>query len=129
MSAQVLEIVKQLKSLSLIETTELVKQIEDTFNVDASRSEVNFPVVIEQISDNQEIESQQTEFDVILEEVPAHRKIEILKLVRGITGLTLKDTKDFVDSVPQTVKSGIAIAEAEKIKEQLEAAETKVSIK
>ena len=129
MSVQVLVIVEQLKSLSLIETTELVKQIEDTFNVDASRSQVNLPVVIDSVTDEKEAENQQTEFDVVLEEVPSNKKIAILKLIRGITGLGLKEAKDFVDSVPQTVKSGIAIAEAEKIKEQLEAAEAKVSIK
>lgn len=129
MSTKVLEIVERLKSLSLIETTELVKKVKETFNIDNSRFEVKYPFIIDHIYDNQEVDNQQTEFDVILEEFPAHRKIEILKIVRGITGFTLKDTKSFVDSVPQTVKSGIAIAEAEKIKEQLEAAEAKVSIK
>lgn len=65
MSVQVLEIAKQLKSLSLIETTELVRQIENAFNVDASRSQVNLPVVINKITDEGEAESQQTEFDVV----------------------------------------------------------------
>ena len=129
MSVQVLVIVEQLKSLSLIETTELVKQIEDTFNVDASRSQVNLPVVIDSVTDEKEAENQQTEFDVVLEEVPSNKKIAILKLIRGITGLGLKEAKDFVDSVPQTVKTGIAIAEAEDIKQQLEAVEAKVSLK
>ncbi|MEM6754139.1 MAG: 50S ribosomal protein L7/L12 [Cyanobacteria bacterium P01_C01_bin.38] len=129
MSAQVLEIVEQLKSLSLIETSELVKQIEDTFNVDASREQINLPVVINNLADEKEAENQQTEFDLVLEEVPSNKKIAILKLIRGITGLELKEAKDFVDSVPQTVKSGIAIAEAEDIKQQLEAVEAKVSLK
>ena len=129
MSVKNLEIVEQLKSLSLIETTQLVKQIEDTFNVDASRSQINLPAVIDYITDEQEAEIQQTEFDVVLEEVPSNKKIAILKLVRGITGLGLKEAKDFVDSVPQTVKTGIAIAEAENIKQQLEAVEAKVSLK
>lgn len=129
MSVKTVEIIEKLKSLSLIETSELVKQIENTLNVDASLSPINFPVVINNVTDEKDIESKQTEFDVILEEVPSNKKIEILKLIRGITGLSLKDTKDFVDSVPKTVKTGIAIAEAEKIKEQLETAEAKVSIK
>ena len=129
MSVKNLEIVEQLKSLSLIETTQLVKQIEDTFNVDASRSQINLPAVIDYITDEQEAEIQQTEFDVVLEEVPSNKKIAILKLVRGITGLGLKEAKDFVDSVPQIVKTGIAIAEAEDIKQQLEAVEAKVSLK
>ena len=129
MSVKTEEIIEKLKSLSLIETSELVKQIENTLNVDASLSPINFPVVINNVTDEKDIESKQTEFDVILEEVPSNKKIEILKLIRGITGLSLKDTKDFVDSVPKTVNTGIAIAEAEKIKEQLETAEAKVSIK
>ncbi|MEO1184574.1 MAG: 50S ribosomal protein L7/L12 [Cyanobacteria bacterium J06636_27] len=129
MSAQVLEIVEKLKSLSLTENSELVKQIEDTFNVEASRYQINFPQIIDNITNEKDIENQQTEFDVILEEVPSNKKIAVLKLIREITGLSLKDTKDFVDSIPQTVKSEIAIAEAEKIKEQLEAVEAKVSLK
>jgi len=129
MSVKTVEIVEQLKLLSLIETTELVKQIEDTFNVDASRFKINLPVLINQVSDETQVEIQQTEFDVVLEEVPSNKKIAILKLIRGITGLGLKEAKDFVDSVPQPVKTGIAIAEAEDIKQQLEAVEAKVSLK
>ena len=91
MSVQVLEILEQLKSLSLTETSKLVKQIEDTFNVDASRAQVNLPVLINSIPDETQIEGQQTEFDVVLEEVPSNKKIAILKLVRGITGLGLKE--------------------------------------
>ena len=129
MSVQTVEILEQLKSLNLIETAELVKQIEDTFNVDASRSQINLPVVIDNGTDEKEAENQQTEFDVVLEEVPSNKKIAILKLVRGITGLSLKDTKDFVDELPQAVKSGIVIAEAQDIKQQLEAAGAFVSLK
>lgn len=129
MSVKTVEIIEQLKSLSLIETSELVKQIEDTFNVDASRSQINLPILIDNIKDEKEAENQQTEFDVVLEEVPSNKKIAILKLIRGITGLGLKEAKDFVDSVPQTVKTSIAIAEAEDIKQQLEAVEAKVSLK
>lgn len=129
MSVKTVEIIEQLKSLSLIETSELVKQIEDIFNVDASRSQVNLPILIDNITDEKEAENQQTEFDVVLEEVPSNKKIAILKLIRGITGLGLKEAKDFVDSVPQTVKTSIAIAEAEDIKQQLEAVEAKVSLK
>lgn len=129
MSVKTVEIIEQLKSLSLIETSELVKQVEDTFNVDASRSQINLPILIDNIKDEKEAENQQTEFDVVLEEVPSNKKIAILKLIRGITGLGLKEAKDFVDSVPQTVKTSIAIAEAEDIKQQLEAVEAKVSLK
>ncbi len=129
MSVQTVKILEKLKSLTLIETSELVKQIEDTFNVDASRSQVNLPVLIDSIADDEKIETQQTEFDVVLKEVLSNKKIAIIKLVREIKGLGLKEAKDFVDNLPQTVKTGIAIAEAEGIKQQLEAAEAKVSLK
>lgn len=128
MSEKNSEILEQLKSLKLGETGELVKQIEKTFNVDATpRINMNFsftnnPV----IPDEPEI---QTEFDVILELVPADKKIAILKVVRNLTGLGLKEAKYFVDSAPKNVKSGIAIAEAEELKKELELAGAKVAIK
>lgn len=129
MSFKTFEIIEKLKCLTLIETAELVKQIEETFNVDASRAQVNLPFSIQPILDDNEIEIKQTEFELILEEVPSNKKIAILKLVREITGLGLKEAKDFVDSVPQTVKTGIAIDEAEAVKEKLEAVGAKVSLK
>ncbi|MGB3651474.1 MAG: 50S ribosomal protein L7/L12 [Rivularia sp. (in: cyanobacteria)] len=129
MSVQTVVILEQLKSLSLIETAELVKEIKDTFNVDASRPQIKIPDLIDLIPDENPIQNQQIEFDLILEEVPSNKKIAILKIIREITGLALKEAKDFVDYVPQTVKTGIAIAEAEQIKQQLEAAGAKVSLK
>ena len=128
MSVQTVEILEQLKSLSLIESAELVKQIEDTFNVDASRPQVNLPLLIDLIPDENQIESQHT-FDVVIEEVSPNKKIAILKIIREITGLALKEAKDFVENLPQTVKTGIAIAEAEEIKQQLQTAGAKVSLK
>ncbi|WP_414619691.1 ribosomal protein L7/L12 [Calothrix sp. CCY 0018] len=126
MSVQILEMIEQLKSLNLTETSELVKKIDDIFNMNACRTQVNLTVVINPIADDGEAESQQTEFDAILEKLPFDKKVAILELLRGITGLGLK-AKD-VDSVPQAV-SGITIAEAEEIKQQLEAVEAKVFLK
>ncbi len=129
MSVQTVENLAQLKSLTLLETAELVKQIEDTFNVDASRPQVNLPLLIDPIQNENPIQIQQIELDLILEEVPPNKKIAILKIIRKIKSLALKEAKDFVENLPQTVKTGIAIAEAEEIKQQLEAAEAKVSFK
>ncbi len=129
MSFKTVEIVEKLKSLTLIETAELVKQIEDNFNVNASLPQVKFPFIINPIQDEKQIESQQTEFDVILEEVPSNQKIAILKLVRVFIDLPLKEAKNFVESVPQTLKAGIAIAEAESMKKKLEAVGATVSLK
>jgi len=72
---------------------------------------------------------EKTAFDLVLEEVPADKKIAILKVVREITGLGLKDAKDLVESAPKAVKEGMPKADAEAAKKQLEEAGAKVSIK
>lgn len=127
MSVKTFDILEQLKSLTLTETVELVKQIEETFRVDASPRQRTG--IIEIIEEKGEELSVQTEFDVVLEEVPADKKIAILKVVRTLTNLDLKSAKDFVDSVPNVVKEAIALDNANDIKQQLEAAGAKVSLK
>ena len=126
MSAKTIEILEQIKSLTMLETSELVKQIETTFNVDASPASI-IPIV--NLEKEEPPESVKTEFDVILEEVPADKKIVTLKVVRTLTGLGLKEAKDFVDSAPQVVKEAIALPDAEDIKQQLESVGAKVSIR
>jgi large subunit ribosomal protein L7/L12 len=125
MSIKTIAIVEELKSLTLLETAELVKNIEDIFGVEASP----LPIIRKsiQLVDVEPIDEIKTEFDVILEEIAADKKIAILKVVRAITGLGLKEAKDFVDSVPKTLKYGIPLAEAEDIKQQLETEGAKVS--
>ena len=127
MSVKSMEILEQLKSLTLVETAALVKQIEDTFGVDASARKWIFTT--EPQKPDIDAPPVQTEFDVVLEEVPANKKIEILKVVRTLTGLGLKEAKDFVESAPKTVKEAIALDDANDIKQQLEAAGAKVSLK
>lgn len=127
MSVKTIEILEQLKSLTVIETSELVKQIEETFGVDASTQQV-FITSIQTIPPTGP-EPQKTEFDVVLEEVPADKKIATLKVVRTLTGLGLKEAKDFVESAPKVVKEAIAVEVAEDIKQQLEAVGAKVSLK
>ena len=128
MSVKTMEILEQLKTLTKLETSELVKQIEETFGVDASTTRVipGIPIQPEIVVGDEPLE---TEFDVVLEEVPADKKIAILKVVRTLTGLALKEAKDFVESAPQVVKEAIALDAAEDIKKQLEAAGAKVSLK
>ncbi len=131
MTVKTFEILEQLKTLSLVETAELVKQIEQTFDVDASsRSPDSFIFSSGwRVPDQQETEPEQTEFDIVLDAVPADKKIAVLKVVRSITGLGLKEAKDFVDTVPNTIKSGIAKTEAEQIQKQLEEVGAKALIK
>jgi large subunit ribosomal protein L7/L12 len=126
MSTKTDEILEQLKSLTLLEASELVKQIEEAFGVDASA-----PVgggMMMMAAPGEEVE-EQTEFDVILEEVPADKKIAVLKAVRELTGLGLKEAKDLVESVPKSVKESIPKEAAEEAKKLIEGAGGKVAIK
>ncbi len=117
MSVKTLEILEQLKSLTLNETAQLVNQIETTFNVDAS-TPVLIPV--EKREQEDEIQPIQTEFEVVLQSVPPDKKIALLKVVRTLTELGLKEAKDFVESVPKVVQAGLDKDVAEALKQQLE---------
>jgi large subunit ribosomal protein L7/L12 len=128
MSEKIDQIVENLKTLTLLEASELVKKIEETFGVDASASfgggmmMAAAPVAVEEVEE-------QTEFDVILKEVPADKKIAILKVVRSITGLGLKEAKELVESAPKSVREGLAKEAAEDVKKQIEDAGGKVELK
>jgi large subunit ribosomal protein L7/L12 len=137
MSAKTDAILEQLKELSLLEASELVKQIEEAFGVDASAPVGGgIPMMMPGIgvpggggAAAAEPVEEKTEFDVILEEVPADKKIAILKVVRELTGLGLKEAKDLVEAAPKPVKEGVAKEAAEDAKKQLEGAGAKVSVK
>lgn len=133
MSAATDEILEKLKSLSLLEASELVKQIEEAFGVSAAAPSGGMmmmaPGAAAPGAAAAEPEEEKTEFDVILEEVPADKKIAILKVVRGITGLGLKEAKDMVESAPKPIKEGTGKEDAEDIKKKLEEAGAKVSVK
>jgi large subunit ribosomal protein L7/L12 len=126
MSEKIDQIVESLKTLTLLEASELVTKIEETFGVDASAS-VGATMVMAAPTIAEEVE-EKTEFNVILDEVPSDKKIAILKVVRTITGLGLKEAKELVESVPKTIKENIAKDAAEDVKKQLEAAGGKASL-
>jgi large subunit ribosomal protein L7/L12 len=130
MSATTDEILEKLKSLTLLEAAELVKQIEEAFGVSAAAPVGGFAMAAPAgaAAPVEEVE-EQTEFDVILEEVPADKKIAILKVVRTLTGLGLKEAKDLVEAAPKPVKEAVAKDAAEDAKKQLEEAGGKVTIK
>lgn len=131
MNQKISNIIDELKSLTLIEAAELVKEIEITFNVDASQSSVG-SVNITNSNDSQNITNaveEKTEFDVELINVPAAKKIAILKVVRSLTGLGLKEAKTLVESTPKILKEGLTKEAADDMKEQLEAAGAEISIK
>jgi large subunit ribosomal protein L7/L12 len=127
MPTKVEDIIEQLKALTLLEAADLVKQIETTFNVSASAS-VGAISIASPASVAQEVE-EKTEFDLILEEVPADKKIAVLKVVRTLTGLGLKEAKDLVESTPKNIKEGASKDDVEAAKKQLEEAGAKVKIK
>ena len=126
MSEKIDQIVEELKTLTLLEASELVSKIEETFGVDASAS-VGGPAVVMAAAVAEEVE-EKTEFNVMLDEVPADKKIAILKVVRGLTGLGLKEAKELVESAPKQVQEGVSKDAAEDAKKQIEDAGGKVSL-
>jgi len=129
MSTATDQILEQLKTISLLEAAELVKQIEEAFGVSAAAPVGGFAVAAPGAVAAAEPVEEKTEFDVILEEFPADKKIAILKVVRTITGLGLKEAKDLVESAPKAVKEATGKDDAEAIKKQLEEAGAKVTVK
>jgi large subunit ribosomal protein L7/L12 len=130
MSAATDNILEQLKSLSLLEASELVKQIEEAFGVSAAAPVGGMMMMAggAAAAPAEEV-VEQTEFEVILESVPADKKIAVLKIVRELTGLGLKEAKDLVEAAPKAVKEGIAKDAAEDAKKRIEEAGGKVTIK
>nr|YP_010952299.1 ribosomal protein L12 [Gloiopeltis furcata]WMP13968.1 ribosomal protein L12 [Gloiopeltis furcata] len=124
-------IIEDLKLLTLLEAAELVKKIEETFDVDASAVQSGGIVSTASESDNNvssEV-NEKTEFDLVLEEVPAPKKIAILKVVRSLTGLGLKEAKDLVESAPKLLKEATSKEDAEEMKSKLEEVGARVEIK
>lgn len=123
----VLDIIDKIKVLTALELVELKKGIEETFDVSAAAAA---PVMMMGGGGAAaEVVEEKTEFDAILTEFPADKKISILKIVREITGLGLKEAKDLVEAAPTPVKQAVSKADAEAIKKQLEEAGAKVDIK
>lgn len=125
------EIIEKLKTLSLIEAVELASQIEDTFGVDTrifSGGGIPIPR-IGGVSGDVRVDSEKTTFDVILESVDGDKRVAVLKAVRTLTSLGLKEAKDFCSSLPKAVKEGISKEEAEIAKKELERAGSTVTIK
>ncbi len=120
------DVIEFIANMSVLELSELVKELEEKFGVSAAA-----PVAMAMAAPaggEAAAAEEQTEFDVILE-TAGDKKIGVIKEVRAITGLGLKEAKALVDGAPKPVKEGIAKEDAEKIKEQLEAAGAQVTLK
>ena len=127
MSAKTDQILESLKTLSLLEASELVKQIEEAFGVSAAASAG--AVMMAAPAAAAEAVEEKTEFDVILDSFDAASKIKVLKAVREATGLGLAEAKTLVESAPTPVKEGIAKEAAEELKKAIEEVGGKVTIK
>ena len=127
MSEKINQIVEDLKTLTLLEASQLITKIEETFNVDASAS-MGGTMVMSTASATEEVE-EKTEFNLMLDEVPADKKIAVLKVVRSLTGLGLKESKGLVESAPIQVQESLAKDAAEQGKKQIEDAGGKASLK
>ena len=116
MSEKVDQIVGQVEELTVLELSELVKSLEDKFGVSAAAPMMAMaaaPAAAEAAAE------EKTEFDVVLS-AAGDKKIQVIKVVRAITGLGLKEAKELVDSAPKPIKEGVAKDEAEGIKTQIE---------
>ena len=129
MSATTDQILEQLKTLSLLEASELVKQIEEAFGVSAAASAGAVVMAAPGAAGGGDAAEEKTEFDVILESFDAAAKIKVLKAVREATGLGLAEAKGLVEKAPTPVKEGVAKEAAEELKKAIEAAGGKVTVK
>ncbi|MEA5583727.1 50S ribosomal protein L7/L12 [Nodularia harveyana UHCC-0300] len=130
MSAATDQILEQLKTLSLLEASELVTQIEEAFGVSAAAPAGGMMMMAPGAAAGPaEAAEEKTEFDLVLDSVPADKKIAVLKIVRELTGLGLKEAKDMVEAAPKAIKEGIAKEAAEDAKKRIEEAGGKASVK
>ena len=124
-SEKITAIIDEIKALTILELNDLVKAIEEEFGVSAAPVAVAGAAVAGAAAPAAE---EKTEFDVILKDFGA-KKLDVIKAVREITGLGLKDAKDLVEGAPKAVKEGVSKEDAEKVKADLEAAGATVEIK
>ena len=112
-SEKITNILEEIKTLTILELADLVKAVEEEFGVSAAAPAVE----------------EKTEFDVVLTGFDAAKKLAVIKAIREITGLGLKEAKDMVEGAPKTVKEGASKEDAEKLKADLEAAGATVEVK
>jgi large subunit ribosomal protein L7/L12 len=127
------EIIEKLKSLTLLEASELVSKIEETFGVDASApaggAMMMAPVAgVGGAAEGAAKEEEKTLFDVVLEEIPADKKVAIYKVVRSIANIAVNQVKEYTSTLPKALKESVSKEEAEAAKQQLQDAGAKVKI-
>lgn len=122
-SEKILAMIEEIKALTVLELNELVKALEEEFGVSAAAAVVAAPA-----AGGEAAAAEKDSFDVVLAEI-GDNKMAVIKAVKEITGLGLKESKELVESAPKALKEGAAKAEAEEIKTKLEEAGAKVELK
>lgn len=117
------QFISYIENLTLIQAAELVKELEDKFGVSAAA-----PVAMMAAAPAAAAAAEQTEFEVILKAC-GDKKLEVIKQVREVTGLGLKEAKDLVESAPKSLKAGVTKTESDKIKEKLTAVGATIEVK
>ena len=123
MSEKIAALIEEVKGLTVVELAELVHALEETFGVSAAAAAVAAPA-----AGAAEAAEEKTEFDVVLKSAGAN-KIAVIKVVRALTGLGLKEAKEIVDNAPKTLKEAISKEDAEKIAAELKEAGAEVEVK
>ena len=123
MSEKIAALIEEVKGLTVVELAELVHALEDTFGVSAAAAAVAAPAAGAAAA-----EEEKTEFDVVLKSAGAN-KIAVIKVVRALTGLGLKEAKEIVDNAPKALKEGVSKDEADKIAADLKEAGAEVEVK
>ncbi len=123
MSEKIAALIEEVKGLTVVELAELVHALEETFGVSAAAAAVAAPA-----TGAAEAVEEKTEFDVVLKSAGAN-KIGVIKVVRALTGLGLKEAKEIVDNAPKTLKEAISKEDAEKIAADLKEAGAEVEVK
>src|SRR5882757_2467285 len=124
MSVNRVEILDAISKMTLMEVVELISDMEKKFGVTAAA-----PVAVAASAGGAAAAEEQTEFTVTLKEYPADKKVTVIKVIRELTGLGLKEAKDLVEGAPSTVKEAVSKADAETMKKKLEDAGAKVEVK
>ena len=122
------QVVEFISNMSVLELSEMVKELEEKFGVSAAAAAVAAAPAAGGAAGGEAAAEEKTEFDVIRTSF-GDKKINVIKEVRGITGLGLKEAKEFVESCPKAVKEGVSTEEAEEIKKKLEEAGASAEIK
>ena len=122
------QVIEFISNMSVLELSEMVKELEEKFGVSAAAAAVAAAPAAGGAAGGEAAAEEKTEFDVLLTSF-GDKKINVIKEVRGITGLGLKEAKEFVESCPKAVKEGVSTEEAEEIKKKLEEAGASAEIK